>query len=99
MGCRVGKLPFIYLGLQVGRNPRLKKFWTTVVKKIKRRLARWGRKFLSMDGGLTLIKSVLVNLPMYYLSLFILPRGVARKMEILIKKFKWGDQEAKRKVH
>lgn len=35
------KLPFTYLGLPVGRNPRKLSFWDPVVKKLKGRLTRW----------------------------------------------------------
>lgn len=48
VGCGEGKLPFLYLGLPVGGNPRLKKFWTPVIEKIERRLVGWNKKFLSL---------------------------------------------------
>lgn len=99
VGCRVGKLPFTYLGLPVEGNPRLKKFWSPIIEKMERRLEGWGRKYLSMGGRLTLIKSVLANLTLYYLSLIELPKGVARKMETLSRKFLWGDREEKREIH
>lgn len=41
IGCGTGKLPFIYLGLPVGGNPRLKRFWAPVAEKIERRLDGW----------------------------------------------------------
>lgn len=34
-------LPFTYLGLPVVANPRRKETWDLVVRKIKKRLARW----------------------------------------------------------
>lgn len=61
VGCGVGKLPFSYSGLPIGGNPRLKNFWTPVVEKVERRLAGWGKKYLSLGGRVTLIKSVLIN--------------------------------------
>lgn len=77
VGCGVGKLPFTYLGLPVGGNPRLEKFWSPVIKKIERRLVGWNKIYLSLGGRVTLIKSVLVDLPTYFLSLFEIPKGVA----------------------
>lgn len=42
-GCGSGKLPFTYLGLPVGGNPRLKRFWTPIVEKMEKRLVGWAR--------------------------------------------------------
>lgn len=99
VGCGIGKLPFSYLGLLVGGNPRLKNFWTPVVERIERRLAGCGKKFLSLGGRVTLIKLVLINLPTYFLSLFAIPNGVANKIEKLFRRFLWGDHLEKRRVH
>lgn len=60
VGCGTRKLPFIYLGLPVRGNPRLKFFVSLVVEKIERRLVGWGRKYLSMGGRLTLVNNLLV---------------------------------------
>lgn len=73
IGCAIGKLPFIYLDLPMGGNPGLKRFWIPVVEKIEKRLASWGRKYQSLGGRLTLIKFVLTNLSMYYMSIFEMP--------------------------
>ena len=54
---------------------------------------------LSFAGRLTLIKSVLTNLPIYYLSLFQIPAGVAREIEQMQSTFLWGGLDLKRKVH
>ncbi|XP_028059895.1 uncharacterized protein LOC114263529 [Camellia sinensis] len=52
------KLPFNFLGLHLGANPRRKSTWRPVVDKVKKKLSSWKRK-LSYTGRLTLIKSVL----------------------------------------
>lgn len=54
IGCGTGKIPFIYLGLPVGGNPRHKSFWTPWIEKVERRLNGCGRKHLSLGGGLLL---------------------------------------------
>lgn len=41
VGCSIGKLHFIYLGLPVGENARLKHFWAPMVERIERRLEGW----------------------------------------------------------
>lgn len=66
---------------------------------IRSRLLGWKRKMLSFARRLTLIKSVLSSLPVYYLSLFKMPEGVAREIEKIEAAFLWGGDGLKRKVH
>jgi len=63
-------VPFIYLGLEVGGNPRKKQFWEPILNKLKARLSVWKGRFLSMTGRICLIKSVITIVPLFYLSLF-----------------------------
>lgn len=88
--CKYRKLPLMYLGLPLGANPRLKKTWQPILDKCKARLASWKRKLLSFGGRLMLIKSVLSNLPTYYLSLFKLPSSVAKAFDKIRPNFLWG---------
>jgi len=70
LNCKVGKVPFVYLGIYIGGNPRRLTFWQPVVHSIKYRLSGWKSRFLSYEGHLTLLKSVLTSLPVYVLSFF-----------------------------
>ncbi|CAL5397362.1 unnamed protein product [Camellia sinensis] len=54
---------------------------------------------LSFAGRLTLIKSTLSSLPVYFLSLLKMPEGVARDIEKIEANFLWGGNAIKRKVH
>lgn len=95
IGCGTGKMPFTYLGLPVGGKPRSKRFWAPVVEGIERRLEGWSCRYLSLGGRLTLIKSVISNLSIYYLSIFEMAIGVGKKIEQLFRNFLWGDREAR----
>ncbi|CAL5323657.1 unnamed protein product [Camellia sinensis] len=99
LNCKVQGLPFKFLGLPLGANPGRKSTWKPVLDTIKTRLTGWKRRLLSFAGRLTLIKSVLSNLPIYYLSLFRMPCGVVREIERLEASFLWGGNDLKRKVH
>lgn len=66
---------------------------------MKKKLSSWKRKLLSYAGRLTLIKSVLANLPTYFLSLFRMPKRVAKSLVKLQSSFLWGGNVNKRKVH
>ncbi|CAJ2641323.1 unnamed protein product [Trifolium pratense] len=74
--CKVGKIPFLYLGLQIGGYPRRLMFWEPVLSRIKNRLSGWKSRFLSFGGRLVLLKSVLTSLPVYALSFFKVPSGL-----------------------
>ncbi|PNX79892.1 ribonuclease H, partial [Trifolium pratense] len=71
--CKVGKIPFLYLGLQIGGDPRRLSFWEPVLIRIKNRLSGWKSRFLSFGDRLVLLKSVLASLPVYTLSFFKAP--------------------------
>ena len=85
--CKSLSLPVTYLGLPIGINPRKKVVWEPVTSKIKGRLASWKTKLLSFGGRLTLIKASLNSFPLYYLSLFKLPKSVGKKITALFCNF------------
>ena len=64
-------------------------FWEPVVRKVRKRLDGWKRSFLSRGGRLSLIESVLSSLPIYFLSLFKIPRNVGKEIESLMRDFLW----------
>ena len=90
LNCNQMGISFKYLGLEVGGNPRKKKFWEPVLNKLKTRLNIWKRRFLSMAGRICLIKSILTSVPLYYLSLFRAPVMVCRSITRIQRRFLWG---------
>lgn len=80
-------------------NPRLKSSWKPVIEKIRSRLATWKRRFLSFGGKLVLLKSVILGLPLCYMSLFKMPEGVIKSIESIQARFLWGGADLKRKIH
>ncbi|KAJ0910951.1 putative RNA-directed DNA polymerase [Helianthus annuus] len=99
LGCRVGEFPFDYLGIKVGANMNKCCHWDSVIETIKRRLASWKANSLSMGGRLTLIKSVLTSLPVYYLSLYKAPNKVTDQMEKLMRNFLWAGSSEDKKLN
>ena len=81
LNCKTHSLPLKYLGLPLGANPKRKRMWKPIVDIVKMRLAGWKRRFLSHAGRLTLVKAVLSSLPVFYLSLFKIPEGVAKELD------------------
>ncbi|GKV27589.1 hypothetical protein SLEP1_g36748 [Rubroshorea leprosula] len=78
--CRVGRPPFLYLGLPVDGKSGNKKFWELVVNKFRSKLAVWKAATLSFGGRLVLLSSVLSALPIFYMSLFSLPKSVLAEL-------------------
>ena len=87
--CSIVRLLIIYLGIPLGANPERISTWQLVLNKIEKRLALWKAKFLSRAGWLVLIKSVLNNLPLNYLSIFRIPKVVAQNIINVQRKFFW----------
>ncbi|GAU40363.1 hypothetical protein TSUD_319750 [Trifolium subterraneum] len=73
--CKVGKIPFVYLSLPIGGDPRRLGFWEPVLTRLQNRLSGWKSRFLSFGGRLVLLKSVLTSLLVYALSFFKAPSG------------------------
>ncbi|XP_071694733.1 uncharacterized protein [Rutidosis leptorrhynchoides] len=82
LGCKLEKFSFSYLGQPIGGNMKRVKEWDPVVCKFNKRLADWKTCAMSFGGRLTLVKSVLSSLPLYFFSLFRAPSCVVKKLEV-----------------
>ncbi|XP_071718172.1 uncharacterized protein [Rutidosis leptorrhynchoides] len=80
-GCNHDSLPFIYLRLPVGAKLNKISSWEPVIDKFTKRLSDWKARTMSIGGRLTLVKSVLNCLPLYFFSLFHAPPCVIKKLE------------------
>lgn len=69
LACKSKKMPFKYLGIFIGENPRRKLVWRDVTARFQSKLAMWKGKFLSLGGRITLIKAVLNSIPMFIMSI------------------------------
>lgn len=87
LGCRMGSLPIKYLGLPLGRRVVCCAEWNPVVDAFRARLSTWKAKHLSMGGHLTLVKSVLCSIPIYPLSVRLLPVRVRNNLQSIMSRF------------
>jgi hypothetical protein len=51
-----------------------------MLKKISRRLYSWGNKYISLEGLIVLLNSVLNSVHVFYLSLFKMPKRAVKKV-------------------
>ncbi|GJV77025.1 RNA-directed DNA polymerase, eukaryota, reverse transcriptase zinc-binding domain protein [Tanacetum coccineum] len=66
--------------------------------RFRAKLSSWKASTLSIGGRLTLIKSALGSLGIYYMSIFKCPESVLNSLEALRALFFWGGSEEKRKM-
>ena len=85
-----GVFPSTYLGLPLGAPHSLKAVWDGVQQRHRKWLALWKRQYISKEGRLTLIRSTLSNMPIYFLSLLQIPRKLKLRLEKIQRDFLWG---------
>ncbi|KAL8513823.1 hypothetical protein ACS0TY_013077 [Phlomoides rotata] len=89
LGCEVQQLPLAYLGLHVGITHWRTLAWSSLVARVRRRLAKWKDKNLSFSGRITLIQSVLSAIPIYYLSFYRIPKSIIKELITIQREFLW----------
>ncbi|GJY18419.1 RNA-directed DNA polymerase, eukaryota [Tanacetum coccineum] len=98
LGCLVLKAPFMYLGSTVGGDMHRLSRWKDTIDRVRRRLSKWKMKMLSIGGRLTLVKSVLSSMPIFYMSLFKVPSGILKVLESIRSHFFNGHDISSKKI-
>jgi hypothetical protein len=98
LNCREGCLPFKYLGLPVGANPKSVSTWEPLLECLGGRLNSWGHRYISFGGRIVLLNSVLNSLPIFYLSFLKLPVQVWKKIVRIQREFLWGGVGGGKKI-
>ena len=98
LNCRLLSIPFSYLGIPIGANPRHSETWDSIVKKCERKLSKWKQKYLSCGRRVTLIKSVLNSIPIFFFSFFRVLKKVVDRLVGLQSRFLWGGNSDQKKI-
>ncbi|GJX31581.1 RNA-directed DNA polymerase, eukaryota, reverse transcriptase zinc-binding domain protein [Tanacetum coccineum] len=98
LGCLILNTPFSYLGTKVGGIMSRVESWKEVIDKVESRLSKWKMHALSIGGRLTLLKSVLGSIPIFYMSIYRVPSSVLQKMESIRCNFFNGHEVGSRKA-
>jgi hypothetical protein len=85
--CAVEAIPFRFLGIPVGANPRRRSTWLPIIESMKKRLNTWTGRILSIGGRVTLINYVLSSLPLYFFSFFKAPSCVIKDLVSIQRNF------------
>jgi hypothetical protein len=89
LNCKSGVVPFKYLGLPVGTNPRHLSTWEPLLVFPKKRLSSWGKKYISLGGRIVLINSVLNAIPIFFLSYLKMPASVVKSVVRIQRQEEW----------
>lgn len=85
---------FKYLGFFLKPNSYKKQDWLWLVAKIESRITHWSFKWLSRARRLTLIKSILLDIPVYWAALTWVLKGILEKIIRVCNRFLWvGSKE------
>jgi hypothetical protein len=98
LNCRLESIPFKYLGLPIGANPKSSATWDPLVEKMRKRLFSWRNKHISLRGRIVLINSVLNAIPVFFLSFMKMPKSVWKKLVRIQREFLWGGVRGGRKI-
>ncbi|GJW73546.1 putative RNA-directed DNA polymerase, eukaryota, reverse transcriptase zinc-binding domain protein [Tanacetum coccineum] len=96
--CQSSYSPCTYLGLPIGANMSRSLNWNPLIERFLKRLTRWKANSLSFGGRLTLAKSVLGSLGVYFFSTFKAPKMIIKKLESIRRKFFWGGSSDVNKI-
>ena len=70
-----------------------------IVEKFERKLASSQQQYLSLGRRLTLINSVLDNIPTYFMSLLLMPAQVKQQLDKIRRDSLWEGNNMDHKIH
>eukprot|EP00253_Pinus_taeda_P006641 PITA_06641 len=97
LGFFIAALPSKYLGAHLMASALKHASWRMLLDKLEARLSSWTYRSLNIASRLTLIKSVLQEMPLYLFSLLAAPKWVLKAIRNLQRGFLWGSNGLNRK--
>lgn len=71
----------MYLGIPLFHSRVRTSTFQFIVDKVQHKLSGYDAKLLSLAGRVTLVKSVLLTIPGYFMQAALIPVGVCKKIE------------------
>ena len=97
--CATGKWPLKYLGVPVSGARLHVGDWRNLDEKMMKRLDGWKGNTLSIGGRATLINFCLSSIPIYCMSMYLIPKTVIKSMDKIRKRFFWQGGGKKKKYY
>jgi hypothetical protein len=85
-----------YLGLPTPEGRMKAEKFTNITDRLAKRCSAWEERSLSSAGKETLIKSVAQAIPVYVMSIFVLPGRLQEALTRNIRRFWWGNCRKKK---
>ncbi|XP_073046265.1 uncharacterized protein [Primulina eburnea] len=98
-GFAEGHLPLKYLGVPHYRGNRTCSLFEPLLQSVRRKLEGWEIRTLSPGSRMTLIRSVLLSMPIYLFQVVQPPLAVMEKLERVFNAFLWGSRPLERNWH
>lgn len=98
-GCKVRCVPSTYLGMPLCLGMPKKSLWNPVIDHFETQLSSWKATHLCFGGRITMLKSGLASLPVYFVSCFRCPSLVIKTIEKIQRQFLWNDSYNQKKFH
>jgi hypothetical protein len=98
LNSKIGSVPFKYLGLPVGANPRRASTWEPMVTALRKRLEAWGNNYVSLGGRIILLNAVLNAIPIFFLSFMKILVAVWKKVRRIQRDFLWGCRGGRKRI-
>lgn len=90
---------FSFLGIPIGSNPKRVITWKLLMGKFIARISCWNDILLSIGGRITLIKSVLRSLSIFFITFYKALVTVWKEIESIKNRFLWGGLEVRKKIY
>ena len=88
-----------YLGLPAVVGRTKKASLNFIKERVWNKIQGWKEKLLSQAGMEVLLKAVVQAIPTFAMGCFKLPSGLLNNIEMMIRKFWWGQWGEQRKIH
>lgn len=98
LNCVVGTWPIKYLVVHVSGSRLHILDWLLLDEKLLKTLDGWKGSALSIGGRLTLLMACLSNIPIYCMSMYLLPKTIIKRMDKTRKRFMWQGGSMKKKI-
>ncbi|XP_075496426.1 uncharacterized protein LOC142533504 [Primulina tabacum] len=94
-----GCFPIKYLGVPLFRGNRVCSLFDPLVQMMSKKLEGWELKTLSPGSRMTLLRSVLLSVPIYMFQVVQPPLAVMERLENVFNCFLWGSRSLDKKWH
>ncbi|XP_028554179.1 uncharacterized protein LOC114580518 [Dendrobium catenatum] len=90
---------FLYLGVKMALRRLKREDFKFIIDKALKKLNQWGSKSLSMPGKLTLVNSVLLDLPIYHSAHSLVPKKLLADLDKICEDFIWNKKNGSKGLH